>query len=264
MYFSIEYGNLNIMGVNNMARIEKENLIGKHLVWKGEFDLGSNFIPAIFCTNRKNDFIVEDNGIEIQVSLTAKANTKEISLMASKKIEYVELFKLLFDLLKYGNLFDGRFYSIHELSLDGIDIMAIIIEEWLPYYRSKKAYTYICINYDNDDEYKDLFLKWKDMCQELDIIHQMFLYACYSTDITPDVKLALLLQTFEPIADKLYDKGVINLVKPPYIGKSAPCDICGNIVCVNIKNKNLHFSERLQAIVDKYRTGIFDNDKIDI
>lgn len=170
----------------------------------------------------------------------------------------------MFEILKYENLFDGRFYTTTELKLDGMDIAAIITQEWLAYFESKKSYTYICLRYDDDAEYKSLFQQWNEMCDNLGIIHQMYLYSCYSSDITPDVKLALLLQTFEPIADMLYDNGKISLSKMPYITKSIECDNCGHIVSANIKNKEIHFSDRIKAIINKYGVGIFDGDNKEI
>ena len=247
-----------------MAKIENELIIGETLVWKGEFDLGNNFIPEIICTNRKNEFSVSKGDSSINIELTAKANTKEVSLTANENIAYENLEKVLFQLLKYENLFDGRFYTATELKLDGMDITAVISSKWLSYFKSKKSYTYICLKYDDDAEYKSLFQQWNEMCDNLGIIHQMYLYSCYSSDITPDVKLALLLQTFEPIADMLYDNGKISLSKMPYITKSIECDHCGQVVSVNIKNKGVHFLDRIKAIIDKYGAGIFDDDNKEV
>lgn len=247
-----------------MAKIESEILVGKTLEWKGKFDLENKFIPEIICTDRKNEFSIVRNGIIVNVLLIAKANTKEILLTASEDMEYENLSKVLFELLKYENLFDGRFYETMILQLDGMDIAAVISQRWLPYFGSKKSYTYIYLKYDDDTEYKALFQQWNEMCDNLGIIHQMYLYSCYSSDITPDVKLALLLQTFEPISDMLNDKGKIVLTKTPYITKSAPCNHCGQMVSATIKNKELLFSDRIWAIINKYGAGIFDNDNKEV
>ncbi len=247
-----------------MAKIESEILVGKTLEWKGEFDLKNKFIPEIICTDRKNEFSIVRDGITINVLLIAKANIKEILLTASENTEYENLSNVLFELLKYENLFDGRFYETIILQLDGMDIAAIISQRWLPYFGSKKSYTYICLKYDDDTEYKSLFQQWNEMCDNLGIIHQMYLYSCYSSDITPDVKLALLLQTFEPISDILNDKGKIVLTKTPYITKSAPCNHCGEMVSATIKNKELLFSDRIRAVINKYGVGIFDNDNKEV
>lgn len=245
-----------------MAKVKPEELSGKQLVWHGEFELGNKLIPEVLCTNRKHEFMPELNELFLQVTVVAKANTKEILLIAKQNEDYVKIAEILFELLRYENLLDGRFYVTNRLTLDGADITPIV-QEWLPYYKSKKAYTYICLIYDDSDEYKSLFLKWRNMCDELNIIHQMFLYASYSEDITPDVKLALMLQTFEPLADMLYAKGLISLEKQPYITKSIQCIHCNNEVSVQIKNRALFLSDRLQGIMDKYGLGIFDNDNVE-
>lgn len=248
----------------SMAKIESETLIGKTLEWKGEFDLENKFIPEIICTNRKHEFSIGRDDIFINIVLIAKANTKEVLLTAREDTKYENLQKVLIELLKYENLFDGRFYTTTVLKFDGMDIDTIISQEWLTYFKSKKSYTYIGLKYDDDAEYKSLFQQWNEMCDNLGIIHQMYLYSCYSSDITPDVRLALLLQTFEPIADMLYDNGKISLSKMPYITKSIECDNCGHIVSANIKNKEVHFSDRIKAIINKYGVGIFDGDNKEI
>ena len=193
-----------------MAKIESEILVGKTLEWKGEFDLENKFIPEIICTDRRNEFSIVRDEITINVLLIAKANIKEILLTASENTEYENLSNVLFELLKYENLFDGRFYETIILQLDGMDIAAIVSQKWLPYFGSKKSYTYICLKYDDDTEYKSLFQQ------------------------------------------------------TPYIIKSAPCNHCGEMVSATIKNKELLFSDRIRAVINKYGVGIFDNDNKEI
>lgn len=243
-----------------MATINSETLIGKTLEWKGAFDIGKRVPLEMISTNRKHEFSIDRNDISIEIVLIAKFNTKEVLLTASEDTAYENLENVLFDLLKYENLFDGRFCTTTELKFNGIDIANIIFQEWTAYFKSKKSYTYICLKYDGDEEYKSLFQRWNEMCDNLGIIHQMYLYSCYSSDITPDVKLALLLQTFEPIVDMLYDNGKISLSINPYITKSKECDNCGHIVSVNIKNKDVHFSDRIKAVINKYGVSIFGGD----
>ena len=161
---------------------------------------------------------------------------------------YDNLEKVLFELLKYENIFDSRFYTTTELELDGIDITANIFQEGLTYFKSKNFYTYISLKYDDNAEYKSLFQQWNGMCDNLGIVHQMYLYSWYSSDITPDVRLALLLQIFESIIDMLYDNGKISLSKMPYITTSEECNNCGHIVSVNIKNKYVHFQIVLKLL----------------
>lgn len=243
-----------------MPEIDTKNLIGCQLTWKGKFDLENSFISEIASTNRTHNFSLQLNTIKVQVSLTALVNTKEIVLISEEKTRYCELCELLFEFLRYENLFDGRFFYAQKIYFDNLDLTPTISQEWLSYYSSTISYTYINFNYNSDTEYKNLFLKWKHIHHDLTVTHQMFLYSCFSTEFTPDVKLALLLQTFEPISDRLYHKGDIKLTKQPYVTKSAICNNCQEKIVVNIRNRELHFGDRLQAIVGKYGTGIFDCD----
>ena len=243
-----------------MTEIDTKNLMGNQLTWKGEFDLGKSFISEIVFTNRTHKFSLPLNTTKVQISLTALVNTKEIVLISEKKIKYCELGGLLFDLLRYENLFEGIFFHTQQLYFDSLDLTPTISKEWFSYYSSTISYTYINFSYDSDTEYKNLFLKWKCIDHDFHIAHQMFLYSCFSTELPFDIKLALLLQTFEPVSDILYRKGNIILTKPLHITKSITCNNCQEKTIVNIPNKELHFFDKLQAIVNQYGGEIFGCD----
>ena len=75
-----------------------------------------------------------------------------------------------------------------------------------------------------------------------------------------DLKMALLLEVFEPIANTLAEKGEIVLKKNPYKTVSAVCTNCGKTVSKQIRNKELSLSDRLKELMKVYGKKIFVGD----
>ena len=72
--------------------------------------------------------------------------------------------------------------------------------------------------------------------------------------------MALLLETFEPIAEDLHNRGIITLVKPPTRTYTNRCKYCGSLVSKNVPNKTLEFKDKLQPMIKKYGKIIFKGD----
>ena len=58
-------------------------------------------------------------------------------------------------------------------------------------------------------------MKWLKVEKKNETIHPVFLYSAYLEGMPVDIRMALLLETFEPIAEELHNRGIITLVKPP-------------------------------------------------
>lgn len=233
-----------------------KNFMCNKITWIGEYIISEEFNQNLICTNRKHNFTLDFNTNALDIEVISKATIKQITISSKSKFNYYDYSYYLYELLRYENIFDGRFYHQYNLYLDDKKIDDLNKDD-LPYYRSKQKYLFIGIIYDNHEEYKSLFLKWLEISKKYSIIHQMFLYACYANDITPDVKLALLLQTFEPIANMLHEEKKIQLIKQPTITIFNKCDICNNIISIQKKNNKLYFSDRLNTILEKYGNQLF-------
>lgn len=86
------------------------------------------------------------------------------------------------------------------------------------------------------------------MDEKLGIIHNMFLYAAYAGDLTNDVKLALILQTFEPISKDLANQGKIEII--PHNHKY-------------VKDRRILFEDRIFALIDSCGKDLFQGEDID-
>lgn len=180
-----------------------------------------------------------------------------ISVIVSRKLKYIDvtivaeiktnLGEILLSVLRFENLFSGYFYKTEALILDE-DMALEMIDTVLPFYQSAVKWL-LMPNFTMDRDMNVEFSNWLALDRKLGIIHNMFLYAAYAKDLTNDVKLALILQTFEPISKDLVEQGKITIT--PYNHK-------------NIKDSRIIFGDRVFAIMNCYGNDIFREDDIDV
>lgn len=156
-----------------------------------------------------------------------------------------DLVDVLLSVLRFENLFEGRFYLTTKIEIDGQEKNEIC-KDFLPFYKSDVQWM-MFQNFTMDKNVESLFKKWLEVDKKLGIIHNMFLYVTYARDLTNDVKLALILQTFEPLSKDLQECG--KLLIEPYNHK-------------NGKDNRIIFGDRVYAIIRKYGQDIFSEDDI--
>lgn len=108
--------------------------------------------------------------------------------------------------------------------------------------------------------YGKLYRNWLKEEKKNKIIHPVFLYSTYLEGMPVDIRMALLLETFEPIAEDLYNRGIITLVKPPTKTYTNRCKQCGSSVSRTVPNRELEFKDRLKPLLKKYGKIIFKGD----
>ena len=95
----------------------------------------------------------------------------------------------------------------------------------------------LCLN----TELSDLYEKWEQILNELDIILQIYLYSMSANQMTVDVKSAFLIEMAEPIVEvvKIYTD---------------------NFVDLNPGNKGTTLRSCLKALIEKYGQDIFEKE----
>lgn len=137
---------------------------------------------------------------------------RKIIISSDEDVSAMNLYFLLSQIEKLLMLFDGAFLHLSEIKLynsDSSDEEVLnscgekMIEKRLTYYTSAD----FC-NYDIEKILEfdsvinaDLFYNWKNLLEELDIVHQMYLYSLSDSGITVDIKCAFLIELAEPLVE---------------------------------------------------------------
>ena len=179
---------------------------------------------------RENAICLTRDHVRYSVSIDVHANIKTITVSANKAVKLSDMWTIIIPILRFENLFEGCFYTPILLEANGKDHMNMI-ESILPLYRSSYTSGIFPFSY-SDKEYRKLYYKWIKKSKELKIIHHVYLYSVFINGMPPQVKLALLLEVFEPIAKSmLLKKGVLK--------------------------KSVHFKDMLQLLISQYGKIIF-------
>ena len=202
---------------------------------------------------------IRRNNTRFLANVSLKHGLKEIAVTCATESSFLTFWSIIVDLLRFESLFDGCFYPIVSLYVDNKDYSDDVKSEILAYYLSNQRNGFINHSFSNT-QYRKLFYSWKRYEKALDITNPVFLYSFYTNGLTVDVRLALLLQVFEPISIQENMQGELSLNCSPYITHSARCPNCGTTDSKSIKNKQLHFEDELRAILHKYGTTIFEGD----
>lgn len=154
-----------------------------------------------------------DLSISLGNNITAKIHQcgmRTISLSTQKPLPSDLLFSIYHKLAKLLMLFDGMFYSVNSVLLKNntsqFDQTTESLENRLNYFQSKSFYTNLELLSFQNILTKDLFEKWCALLQDLDIAHQIFLYALSDNTLPTDVNFAFLIELSEPFVELIKDK----------------------------------------------------------
>ena len=146
------------------------------------------------------------NGIAASVSQCGK---RTIELTSINPLSCEELFLEFQILEKILMLFDGKFYSIENIDfscdseVDKDELDSYIRSNRLEYYSSKDFCKY---SFTKMVDFPmvlngDVYAKWKDLLEQMDISYQALLYALSDNKLPVDMNLAFLVELAEPFVE---------------------------------------------------------------
>lgn len=135
-----------------------------------------------------------------------------ITIISEKGESCRDLYGIFTKLERLLMIFDGRFITLKELVFEDLNeettehlksYASDIMKTRLSYYNSADFCNYTL---DKLLDYEmiitpELFNKWQELLDELDIVHQMFLYATSDSKMPIDVKCAFLIELSEPLVE---------------------------------------------------------------
>ena len=141
-----------------------------------------------------------------------------IDVSAMEDVDIDVLYSILTKLEKLLMMMDGRFHIVECLSYhdsstskenDLIIAATHTLNHRLSLYSSRDILKYACnklIDY-HDILDTELFDKWCDLLEQLDVVHQVFLYSLADIKQPVDMICAFLIECAEPLIEIIKDKG---------------------------------------------------------
>ena len=157
------------------------------------------------------EFETRDNKFFIKIE---QCGYRKISIKALEETSVFELYGVFTKIERLLMIFDGQFLNLENLEFtDSSDTEKSMLKsvgnnlmhQRLSYFKSSDLVSY---KVDKLLEFEkvlnsDLYDKWEQLLEELDIAHQMYLYAMGDTKITVDVKCAFLIELAETLVEVL-------------------------------------------------------------
>lgn len=139
---------------------------------------------------------------------------RKISIKALEETSVFELYGVFTKIERLLMIFDGQFLNLENLEFtDSSDTEKSMLKsvgnnlmhQRLSYFKSSDLVSYKVDKLLEFEEVlnSDLYDKWEQILEELDIAHQMYLYAMGDTKITVDVKCAFLIELAETLVEVL-------------------------------------------------------------
>lgn len=157
------------------------------------------------------EFETRDNKFFIKIE---QFGYRKISIKASEETSVFELYGVFTKIERLLMIFDGQFLNLENLEFtDSSDTEKSMLKsvgnnlmhQRLSYFKSSDLVSYKVDKLLEFEEVlnSDLYDKWEQLLEELDIAHQMYLYAMGDTKITVDVKCAFLIELSETLVEVL-------------------------------------------------------------
>ena len=157
------------------------------------------------------EFETRDNKFFIKIE---QFSYRKISIKASEETSVFELYGVFTKIERLLMIFDGQFLNLENLEFtDSSDTEKSMLKsvgnnlmhQRLSYFKSSDLVSYKVDKLLEFEEVlnSDLYDKWEQLLEELDIAHQMYLYAMGDTKITVDVKCAFLIELAETLVEVL-------------------------------------------------------------
>ena len=237
-----------------MHELEKSQC--REIKYSGLYD-----IKSLLPYNIKREWSLQRNNINYEIEIITALNQKAITIKAYKQVRFIKMFELLSNILKYECLYDGRFFSLKKLEIEGEDKTADVEPYVLSYYNGKRSYSMLSQPM-SDTIYKRGFCAWERYNKRLLNVNQMFYYIGFSEGITADLRLALFSEIFEPLSEFLSKENRIQIINSkPTLERNEKCPACGNAYKVT-KPSSPSFNDEIASVVQVYGLDIFAGDDI--
>lgn len=235
---------------------ELEKSLCQEIKYCGLYD-----IKGLLPYNIKREWFLQRNNIKYEIEIITALNQKAITMKACKPVKFIKLFELLSNILKYECLYDGRFFSLDKMEIDGEDKTSVVKPNMLSYYSGTRNYSVLSQPM-NDTVYKRGFCAWERYNKQLLNVNQMFYYIGFSEGITADLRLALFSEIYEPLSELLSKENKIQLINSkPVIERNERCPACGHSYKVT-KSSEPSFNDEITSVVQAYGSDIFAGDDI--
>lgn len=190
--------------------------------------------------------IGEEHHIHIRIE---QLGIRKIEIKSDVNMVVYDLYAMFTRVERLLMLFDGTFLSLAEIQLSESDVVnenvlntykEHLIQGRLSYFLSADFCSYSVDKLIEFDAVltKELFFKWEQLLEELDVVHQMYLYSLSDSRITVDVKCAFLIELAEPLVE-------IVKSRTNYFSELTPGE------------RGTTLKKCLDALVKKYGTEIF-------
>ena len=157
------------------------------------------------------EFETRDNKFFIKIE---QCGYRKISIKASEETSVFELYGVFTKIERLLMIFDGQFLKLKNLEFtdssetENSMLKSVgnnLMHQRLSYFKSADLVSYKVDKLLEFEEVlnSDLYDKWEHLLEELDIAHQMYLYAMGDTKITVDVKCAFLIELAETLVEIL-------------------------------------------------------------
>lgn len=137
---------------------------------------------------------------------------RKVEISSANAVSCEDLFFKFESLDKLLMLFEGRFYPIETLVFESenqsdsgqfADISKELLDKRLSYYHSRDIYQYPILRLlpFHTVLSNEIYIKWNQLLDEMDIVYQTFLYVVSDNGSTVDVNFAFLAELAEPFVE---------------------------------------------------------------
>lgn len=220
---------------------------------------GLNNMKQMQLYNLKRNWSIQKKNIKYNIEIITILNRKKIVIKLSRQEKFDKVFELLCEILRYECLFDGRFFSLDKIEIDGKDISMEVGKIMLSYYSGERSYTRLEQPM-NDTIYKKGFFAWERYTKKTVYINQLFFYLGFCKDFTSDVRMALFSEIYEPLSKMLADENKIQFIRSNQ-DRKIHCRLCGGSF-EEQKPSKINLKDRIEGVIRKYGEIIFDGDDV--
>ncbi len=220
---------------------------------------GLNNMKRMQLYNLKRNWSIKKKNIKCNIEIITILNRKNIVIKLSRQEKFDKVFELLCEILRYECLFDGRFFSLDKIEVDGKDVSMEVGKIMLSYYSGERSYTKLEQPM-NDTIYKKGFFAWERYTKKTIYINQLFFYLGFCKDFTSDVRMALFSEIYEPLSEMLADENKIQLIRSNQ-DRKIHCRLCGGSF-EEQKPSKINLKDRIEGVIRKYGEIIFDGDDV--